>query len=136
MEEDKSSVLQEHSEVGHEHVSILLKRRREEKGLSLQETEAATRIPVHYLQHLEGKGNPRLLADELYLVPFLRMYATFLDLDPAYAVAEFVIASHRGETTGMSQTSARRPFLQRLLLFLVLVAFGVVVILWFSSARG
>src|SRR5262245_31805010 len=90
MEEDKSSVLQEQSEVSHEHISALLKRRREEKGLSLQQTEAATRIPVHYLQHLEGGGDPRLLADELYLVPFLRTYATFLDLDPAYAVAEFV----------------------------------------------
>src|SRR5262245_22309107 len=136
MEEDKSSVLQEQSEVGHEHISILLKRRREEKGLSLQETEAATRIPVHYLQHLEGGGDPRLLADELYLVPFLRTYATFLDLDPAYAVAEFVIASHRGEITGASQTPARRSFLKRLLLFLVLIGFGVAVVFWLSSAHG
>ena len=136
MAEDKSSVLQEQSEVGHEHISILLKRRREEKGLSLQETEAATRIPVHYLQHLEGGGDPRLLADELYLVPFLRTYATFLDLDPSYAVALFIAASHRGETTGALQAPVRRSFLQRLLLFLVLVAFGVMVVLWLSSARG
>jgi len=136
MEEDKSSVLPEQSKVGHEHITTLLKRRREEKGLSLQQTEAATRIPVHYLRHLEGGGDPRLLADELYLVPFLRTYATFLDLDSAYAVSEFVIASHRGETTGASQAPVRRSFFKRFLLFLVLVAFGVVVVLWLSSARG
>ncbi len=136
MEEDKSSVLQEQSEVGHEHISILLRRRREEKGLSLQETEAATRIPVHYLQHLEGGGDPRLLADELYLIPFLRTYAAFLDLDPAYAVVLFIAASHRGETTWASQAPVRRSLFQRLLLLLLLVAFGVVVVLWFSRVRG
>ena len=136
MEEDKSSVLQEQSEVGHEHISILLRRRREEKGLSLQETEAATRIPVHYLQHLEGGGDPRLLADELYLIPFLRTYAAFLDLDPAYAVVLFIAASHRGETTWASQTPVRRSLFQRLLLLLLLVVFGVVVVLWFSRVRG
>jgi cytoskeletal protein RodZ len=137
MEEDKSGVLQEQSEVGHEHISTLLRRRREEKGLSLQETEAATRIPVHYLQHLEGGGDPRLLADELYLVPFLRTYASFLDLDPAYAVALFVAASQRSETTvGESQASVRRSLFQRLLLLLFLAAFGVVVVLWLSSAHG
>ena len=136
MEEDKSSVLQEQTEMDHEHISILLRRRREEKGLSLQETEAATRIPVHYLQHLEGGGDPRLLADELYLIPFLRTYAAFLDLDPAYAVVLFIAASHRGETTWASQAPVRRSLFQRLLLLLLLVAFGVVVVLWFSRVRG
>lgn len=139
MEENKSSDLPEHppGEVGHEHISTLLKRRREEKGLSLQETGAATHIPVHYLQHLEGGGDPRLLADELYLVPFLRMYATFLDLDPAYAVAEFVIASHRGEVAaGMAQASSRRSLFQRLVLLTALAILGFLVFLWLSGGQG
>ena len=137
MEEDKSSVLPEQSEVEHEHISILLKRRREQKGLSLQETEAATRIPLHYLQHLEGGGDPRLLADELYLVPFLRTYAAFLDLDPPYAVALFIAASHRGETVvGASQTTVRRSLLQHFLMLLFFVALGIVVLLWLSNTRS
>lgn len=139
MEEDKSSDLQEHppGEASHEHISTLLKRRREEKGLSLQETGAATHIPVHYLQHLEGGGDPRLLADELYLVPFLRTYAIFLDLDPAYAVAEFVIASHRGEVAaGMAHASPRRSLLQRLVFLLILVILGLLVFLWLSNGQG
>jgi len=138
MEEDKSSDLQEYPlrEVGHEHISTLLKRRREEKGLTLQETAAATHVPVYYLQHLEGGGNPHLLADELYLIPFLRTYAIFLDLDPAYAVAEFVIASHRGEVAaGMAQETPRRLLFRRLVFFLILAGLGVLV-LWLFGRQG
>jgi cytoskeletal protein RodZ len=139
MEEDKGSDLQEHppKEVGHEHISIVLRRRREEKGLTLQATAAATHIPVYYLQHLEGGGNPHLLADELYLVPFLRTYATFLDLDPAYAVAEFVIASHRGEVAaGMARETPRRPLFRRLAFFLILTGLGLLVLFWLSGQQG
>jgi cytoskeletal protein RodZ len=139
MEEDKSSDLQEHSagEIGHEHISTLLKRRREEKGLTLQETAAATHVPVYYLQHLEGGGDPHLLADELYLIPFLRTYAIFLDLDPAYAVAEFVIASHRGEVAaGMAQETSRRPLLRRLVFFLILAGGLGLLLLWLSGWQG
>lgn len=71
-------------------VSLRLQQLREAKGLSLREAEAATRVPVYYLQLLEGKGEARLLSDALYLVPFLRTYALFLGLDPAEATAQFV----------------------------------------------
>jgi cytoskeletal protein RodZ len=139
MEEDKSSGLQEHSsgEVSHEHIATLLKRRREEKGLTLQETAVAAHVPVYYLQHLEGGGNPHLLADELYLVPFLRTYATFLDLDPSYAVAEFVIASHRGEVAaGMAQDPPPRPLFRRLAFLLILAGLGLLVLFWIFSQQG
>ena len=139
MEEEKSSDLQTYSpgEVSHEHISTLLKRRREEKGLTLQETAVAAHVPVYYLQHLEGGGDPHLLADELYLVPFLRTYATFLDLDPSYAVAKFVIASHRGEVAaGMMQDPPRRPLFRRLVLFLIFVGLGLLVLLWIFSQQG
>jgi len=139
MEEDKSSDLQGHprEEVGHESLSHLLKRHREEKGMSLQATAAATHVPMHYLQHLEGGGDPHLLADELYLVPFLRTYATFLDLDPASAVAEFVIASHRGEVAaGMAQETPRRSLFRRLVFFLIFTVLGLLGFLWLSAGQG
>jgi cytoskeletal protein RodZ len=138
MEEDKRSDLQEHAPeaVRHEHISTLLKRRREEKGLTLQETAAASHVPVYYLQHLEGGGNPHLLADELYLVPFLRTYATFLDLDPSYAVTKFIIASHRGEVAaGMAQDTPRRPLFRRLVFLLVLAGLGVLALLLWTSRQ-
>lgn len=80
-------------------VSLKLRQSREAKGLSLREAETATRIPVHYLQLLEGKGDARVLSDALYLVPFLRTYAVFLGLDPAEAIAQFVQSVHGKEDT-------------------------------------
>jgi cytoskeleton protein RodZ len=89
VEEDKSSSSPA-PEVTIPEVSLRLQHSREAKGLSLREAEAATRIPVYYLQLLEGKGDARLLSDVLYLVPFLRTYAVFLGLDPAETTAQFV----------------------------------------------
>jgi len=80
-----------------EEVAGLLKQTREEKQLSLKDVEASTRIPVHYLQILEGEGDIRLLADTLYLIPFLRTYSAFLELDPAVTVAQFIEGLQKGE---------------------------------------
>src|ERR1700745_231058 len=98
MEEEKAENLSAH-DVPLPEVSLLLQRSREAKGLSLREAEAATRIPVHYLQLLEGKGDTRILSDALYLVPFLRTYAVFLGLDPNEATAQFIQAVHGKEDT-------------------------------------
>jgi len=68
----------------------LLKRSREEKGISLRDVEKETRVPTHYLQILEGEGDLRLLADVLYLIPFLRTYSLFLGLDPAFTIPQFI----------------------------------------------
>jgi cytoskeleton protein RodZ len=96
MEEDKNDRDLE-QEVAIPEVSLQLQHLREAKGLSLREAEAATRVPVHYLQLLEGKGDARLLSDALYLVPFLRTYALFLGLDPEETIAQFVQSMHAKE---------------------------------------
>src|SRR5690242_4170068 len=67
-------------------VADLLKRTREQRGISLKDAEMETRVPTHYLQILEGEGDSRLLAEVLYLIPFLRTYSLFLGLDPAETV--------------------------------------------------
>lgn len=132
MEEEKSSDLREQprEEVGREPLALLLKRRREEKGMSLQAAAAATRVPIRYLQHLEGGGAPHLLSEELYLVPFLRTYATFLDLDPSSAVAEFLIALRQREGASLAQETPRRSLFPRLVLLLILAGLGLLGFLW------
>jgi len=121
-----------------EEVAGLLKRAREEKGLSLKETEAEARIPAYYLQILEGEGDPRLLADALYLVPFLRAYAVFLDLDPAALVAQFIAAlQQKGDTEyepPPSEPSQR--FSQRVVVLLILAGLAVLSFVWIISVRG
>lgn len=73
-----------------EKVTSLLKQSREKKNISLQEAETAVHIPVRYLQVLEGGEESRLFADKMYLVPYLRTYATFLGLNPTTVVTQFV----------------------------------------------
>ena len=78
-------------------VAGLLKRTREERGLSIDAVGHDTQIPVHYLRPLEGDGDSRILADVLYLIPFLRTYSTFLDLDSADLVGQFFAGLPRGD---------------------------------------
>jgi cytoskeletal protein RodZ len=54
---------------------------RERRGLSRDTVVQQTHIPAHYIQMLEDDDYHRI-ADELYLLPFLRKYASFLDIDP------------------------------------------------------
>lgn len=71
-------------------ISTALKQAREHQGSSLQDISQAVNVPARYLQALEGQGDRRLLADRMYLIPFLRAYATYLGFDPNGAVRQFV----------------------------------------------
>ena len=123
-------------EVNFPEISLKLQQAREAKGVSLRETEAATRIPVYYLQLLEGKGDTRLLSDALYLVPFLRTYALFLGLDPAETTAQFVqVFSNKDDTVS---DLGRHPLPLRASAFptsliIVLVCLMLLVFLWLLS---
>jgi cytoskeleton protein RodZ len=54
---------------------------RERRGLSRETIAQQAHIPAHYLRMLED-DDYRLISDQLYLLPFLRKYAIFLDIDP------------------------------------------------------
>lgn len=68
---------------------------REQKGLTLAQVEEATRIPLYYLEILEGTGNERLVSDRLYMVHFLRSYAAFLDLQVEPLEVDFLRENRR-----------------------------------------
>jgi cytoskeletal protein RodZ len=53
---------------------------RERRGLSREAVVKQAHIPAHYLQMLED-DDYRLISDRLYLLPFLRKYASFLEID-------------------------------------------------------
>ena len=71
-------------------VFTALRQAREQRDISLQDAAQAVNIPLHYLQTLETGEDSRVLADPMYLIPFLRRYAAFLDLDPDEAVRQFL----------------------------------------------
>jgi cytoskeletal protein RodZ len=54
---------------------------RKRRGLSRETAVQQAHIPAHYLQMLED-DDYRRICDRLYLLPFLRKYASFLEIDP------------------------------------------------------
>lgn len=86
-----------------EPIALLLQEARESRNISLKEAETATHIPVRYLQVLEG-GETHLLSDRAYLIPHLRRYATFLELDPTIVVNQFATEQlHATQIAGIMQ---------------------------------
>jgi cytoskeleton protein RodZ len=66
-------------------ISELLKKRRAERKLTLEEIRTRTRIPISYIEGLES-WDPSKFPAEVYLLGTLRRYANFLGLDSAEIV--------------------------------------------------
>ncbi|HYL58528.1 MAG TPA: helix-turn-helix domain-containing protein [Candidatus Acidoferrales bacterium] len=70
---------------------------RERKGLTRDQVVVDAHLPAHYVKMIESDSYG-LISDQLYLVPFLRRYATFLGLDPEEVASRFVRDVQRAET--------------------------------------
>ena len=68
------------NERGAPRIGALLRRKRRERGLSLQDVEQATKIRTRYLDGLE-REDYSALPDAVYVHGFLKTYANFLGLD-------------------------------------------------------
>jgi cytoskeleton protein RodZ len=73
---------------------------RKRRGLSVEDVTAETRLPANYVRMLET-DDYGAISDQLYLVPFLRRYATFLGLDAEEIASRFVREVQRAETTNV-----------------------------------
>jgi cytoskeletal protein RodZ len=62
---------------------------RQARSMTIREVAEQTRISAAYLTMLEI-GDYSAIADELYLLPFLRSYANFLGLDAVALSARFI----------------------------------------------
>ena len=62
---------------------------REARGFSREQAAAASSIPGYYLTMIETDDYSSI-ADQLYLLPFLRRYARFVGLDPEEVASRFV----------------------------------------------
>jgi cytoskeleton protein RodZ len=62
---------------------------RERKGLTREQVAADAHLPPHYVKMIETDSYD-MISDRLYLVPFLRRYATFLGLDAEEIASRFV----------------------------------------------
>jgi cytoskeletal protein RodZ len=62
---------------------------RERRGVSREQAASETGIPKRYLQMMEN-NDYSLASDQLYVLPIMRRYATFLALDPEETAMRFV----------------------------------------------
>jgi transcriptional regulator with XRE-family HTH domain len=69
---------------------------RERRGVSREQVANQTGIPKRYLQMMEN-NDYSLASDQLYVLPFMRRYATFLALDPEETAMRFVREVQRAE---------------------------------------
>ena len=107
-------------------VAELLKHKREENGLSPKDAADQASIPERYLHILEGQGDPRVLADSLYLIPFLRTYSAFLDLDSGQTVSLFLADMQKNPYTETpSPPTTGLPLRRILVIAFVLIALAL-----------
>jgi cytoskeletal protein RodZ len=77
---------------------------REQRGFSRAEVVSQTRIPAHYLDMIES-SDYSLISDQLYLMPFLRRYAAFLNLEGEEIAMRFVREVQRAEGAAVPRMS-------------------------------
>jgi cytoskeleton protein RodZ len=93
---------------GQESIGQTLRRRREERGLTVEQAAHQSKVPIRLVEALES-DDYHLLPDALYLVRLLHEYATLLQLDAAALEAEFRQAVRRPPRPSLAPLSATRP---------------------------
>jgi cytoskeletal protein RodZ len=116
----------------------LLRKTREEKGLSFAQVEEVTKIRSDFLQALEEEDYDRLPAPA-YVKGFLRNYALYLDLDPQQVLSLYEQPEAPAETTSipMMLDEPLEPLTLRRVwpVGLALLFIVVVVISWWGYQR-
>jgi cytoskeleton protein RodZ len=92
-------------------IGVVLRRNREERGLTLEQAALQSKVPLRLVQALES-DDYHLLPDPLYLVRLLHEYGVFLALDPAGLEAEFRAAIRRPPQTSLVVVAPPRAALQ------------------------
>ena len=69
---------------------------REARGFSREQAASASNIPGYYLTMIET-DDYSAIADQLYLLPFLRRYATFVGLEPEEVASRFIREVQRAD---------------------------------------
>lgn len=109
----------------------ILRRAREERGLSVEELRVGAGVPSHYVEAIE-EGRSPLVADEVYVIPWLRRYAEFLGLDESLVVGRFLAEAERADAAAPAivPLPPERPSLVSPWLLVTAVAAAIGVLAW------
>ncbi len=118
---------------------------REKLGLSREQLTIQARIPAHYVRMMET-DDYSLIADQVYLLPFVRRYAAVLGLDTEEIAARFVREAQQSDSsaaklgaTTVRVASRKRwhpiPRLRTLLLAAAIVGAILIAYLWLHAPK-
>lgn len=112
---------------------------RERKGMTREQVAGETHLPAHYIKMIETDRYD-MISDRLYLVPFLRRYATFLGLDAEEIASRFVSDVQHAEANVVRISQeitmvAKRPAVAGRIAFAVLIAAVLVLLADFAWRR-
>jgi cytoskeletal protein RodZ len=112
---------------------------RERKGLTREQVAGETHLPMYYVKMIETDSYDQI-ADRLYLVPFIRRYATFLNLDAEEIASRFVSDVQHAEANVVRISQeitmvAKRPAAGSRIAFAVLIAAVAVLLADFAWRR-
>ena len=109
----------------------LITEARERKGMTREQVANEAHLPPHYVKMIETDSYD-MISDRLYLVPFLRRYATYLGLDAEEIASRFVSSVQHAEANVVRISQeltmvAKKPGSSRRIVLAVLI--GAVVLL-------
>jgi cytoskeleton protein RodZ len=112
---------------------------RERKSLSREQVADEAHLPPHYVKMIETDSYD-MISDRLYLVPFLRRYASFLGLDAEEIASRFVSDVQHAEANVVRISQeitmvAKRPGAGSRTAFAVLIAAVVLLLADFAWRR-
>ena len=117
----------------------LITESRERKGLTREQVATEAHLPPHYVKMIETDSYD-MISDRLYLVPFLRRYATFLGLDAEEIASRFVSNVQHAEANVVRISQeitmvAKKPGSSRGIVFTVLIVAVVALLAEFAYRR-
>jgi len=117
----------------------LITETRERKGLTREQVANEAHLPPHYVKMIETDSYD-MISDRLYLVPFLRRYATYLGLDAEEIASRFVSSVQHAEANVVRISQeitmvAKRPGSSRGIVFTVLIVAVVALLADFAYRR-
>ncbi len=110
---------------------------REGRGLTQDDVARDARIPGYYLRMIED-DDYSLIADQLYLLPFLRRYSAFVGLDPEEIAIRFIREVQRADMNATRMSEPIRLIGQRTnsRIRIAIIAFIGVIVLAVVLAAG
>ncbi len=117
----------------------LITEARERKGLTREQVATEAHLPPHYVKLIETDSYD-MISDRLYLVPFLRRYASFLGLDAEEVASRFVSSVQHAEANVVRISQeitmvAKKPGSSRGILFGVLIVAVIAMLADFAWRR-